>query len=203
MAEWWFKGELIETCNCAPFACPCNYTATPTHGNCRSVTAYRIDEGTFGQTRLDGLAFGMLYSWPGPIHDGNGRAVVYVDERANDAQREAIGRIGGGQAGEGGPFSIFATTYAEPATVVSGPIEIEREGKRARIQLGDKAQAELEPFRSAMDDSEANVLWKLPEGFIWREGEVVRTVRGEADADGVAFNYEDSWGVIAPVAYNV
>lgn len=202
MAQWWFKGELIETCNCAPFGCPCNYTALPTHGHCRSVSAYRIEEGAFGPTRLDGLAFGMLYSWPGAIHEGNGAAVVYVDERASEAQREAIGLIGGGEAGEGGPFAIFATTYGKPATVVRGPIEFEREGRRARARLGEVARIELEPFRSAMDDSEADVHWVLPGGFIWQDGEVVRTVRGEADADGVAFRYVDTWGVLASVAYN-
>jgi hypothetical protein len=65
------------------------------------------------------------------------------------------------------------------------------------------AQAEVEPFRSVMDNSEADVHWVLPSGFDWRDGEVVRTRRGEATAEGLRYRYEDSWGVIADVAYNV
>jgi hypothetical protein len=47
MADWWWKAELFETCNCAPFACPCNYTSIPTDGTCKSVVAYHIKEGAF------------------------------------------------------------------------------------------------------------------------------------------------------------
>src|SRR2546423_14975671 len=104
MSDWWLKAELVETCNCAAFACPCNYTAAPTHGDCRSVAVYDIKEGAYGDTRLDGLRLGMLYSWPNAIHEGNGRALVFVDERADEAQRDALAKIGAGQAGPGGPF---------------------------------------------------------------------------------------------------
>jgi hypothetical protein len=199
---WWWKGEIVETCSCAPFGCPCNYTALPTHGYCRSVTAYQIKEGANDDTRLDGLNLGMLYSWPGPIHEGNGRALVYVDERADQAQHDALASIGRGEAGDGGPFSIFATTYSQPADVASGPIEIERDGKRARFSFGDVGSAELEPFRSAMDDSEADVHWVLPGGFIWKDGAVVRTAKATAKAEGLEFDYEDAWGVISEVEYN-
>jgi hypothetical protein len=203
MAAWWWKAELFETCNCAPFACPCNYTAIPTHGRCESVVVYHIQEGAFGDTRLDGLSLGMIYAWPNPVHEGNGRALVYIDERANAAQREALATIGKGEAGAGGPFAIFATTYAAPAAVAVGPIEIERDGKQVRFTLGGVGRAELRPFRSAFDGSEADVHWMLPAGFIWKDGQVVNAEVGQADADGLAFRYENAWAVIADVAYNI
>jgi hypothetical protein len=203
MADWWWKAELFETCNCAPFACPCNYTSIPTDGTCKSVVVYHIKEGAFGDTRLDGLGLGMFYAWPNPIHEGNGHALVYIDERADAAQREALAKIGRGEAGAGGPFAIFATTYVEPAAVAYGPITIERDGKRARFTLGNLGRAEVEPFRSAMDGSEADVQWVLPSGFIWKDGEVVKATVGEANVAGIAFRYENAWGVISDIAYNV
>ena len=203
MANWWWKGQIFETCNCQAFACPCNFTSIPTDGTCKSVAAYRIHEGAYGDVRLDGLTLGMVYSWPNAIHEGNGRAVVYIDERADEAQREALAKIGRGEAGEGGPFAIFATTYSEPAAVVYGPIEIEHDGKRAAVRCGAVARAELGPFLAQMDGSEADVHWRLPSGFIWKDGDIVKAKVGEAEVDGISFRYENAWAVIADIEYNV
>jgi hypothetical protein len=203
MAEWWWKALYVETCNCAPFGCGCNYTALPTHETCDGICVFEITEGAFGETRLDGLRLGMVVAWPGPIHEGKGRGLIFVDERANEAQRAALAKIGRGEAGPGGGFAIYASTYDEPAAVAYGPIEFEREGKRARFRLGEVAEAEVEPFRSVLDGAEADVRWVLPSGFEWQDGEIVRTKRGEATAEGLRYQYEDSWGVIAEVAYNV
>jgi hypothetical protein len=42
-----------------------------------------------------------LSDGPNPIHRGNGRAVVFIDERANEKQRAALSEIGTGKAGPG------------------------------------------------------------------------------------------------------
>ena len=52
--EWRIKAVHLGNCNCA-YGCPCKFTALPTHGNCRSVVGYEIQEGYFGAIRLDGL----------------------------------------------------------------------------------------------------------------------------------------------------
>ena len=66
------------------------------------------------------LCIALILRWPNPIHRGNGRCVVFIDDRADDAQRKSLSEIGTGKAGPGGPFEIFATTYAEPAAVRFG-----------------------------------------------------------------------------------
>jgi hypothetical protein len=53
----------------------------------------QIDEGIHGNTRLDGLRFVGIFRWPGAIHEGKGEAAVVIDERANEAQRNALLRI--------------------------------------------------------------------------------------------------------------
>ena len=41
---------------------------------CEGVEAHKIDEGYFGDVRLDGLIYGARYRWPGPVHEGGGVA---------------------------------------------------------------------------------------------------------------------------------
>jgi hypothetical protein len=96
MVEWWWKADLLESCNCAEFGCGCNYTSLPTHGNCKAILTWSIMEGAFGEEPLDGLGLAMLLSWPGAIHEANGHTVAYVDERANDKQRAGLAAIARG-----------------------------------------------------------------------------------------------------------
>jgi hypothetical protein len=53
-----------------------------------------------------------------------------------------------------------------------------------------------------MDDSEADVHWVLPTGFIWGDGHVLRTVGATAKVGEIEFSYDDAW-VISEVEYNV
>jgi len=202
MAGWWWKADYFETCNCA-YGCPCNLNMIPTDGTCQAIDAWQIKEGAFGDTKLDGLGIALLVRWPNPIHHGNGKAVVYIDERADQAQREALAKIGTGQAGPGGPFEVFSTTYSEPAKVVYGPLQISLDGKRATLKMGDTASAEIEPILSDMDNSEANALMVLPDGFIWKESEVVNTKHCEVNTEGLSFRHENSSAFLSHVEYNL
>lgn len=203
MAEnWWWKADYFETCNCA-YGCPCNLSSIPTDGTCKAIDAWKIRQGRYGDLSLDRLGVALLLSWPNPIHEGNGRCVVYIDEKANEQQREALRAIATGQAGGGGPFEIFASTYSEPPRVVFGSLELEREGKRARIRAGDLAQADLQPIRAAVDDSESDARMLLPGGFIWKEGIMVNTESCRVSAQDLSFQFKDSSAFLADVSYNV
>ncbi len=52
--DWSVKGVEFGNCNC-DFGCPCQFEALPTHGRCEGFEVTRIDEGHFGDVRLDGL----------------------------------------------------------------------------------------------------------------------------------------------------
>ena len=69
--EWRVKATEFANCNCI-YACPCQFNALPTNGNCHAVGAWQIEEGHFGTVRLDGLRAIGLYNYPGPVHEGNG-----------------------------------------------------------------------------------------------------------------------------------
>ena len=95
MIEWYLEGPAYGNCNC-DWSCPCQFESLPTHGNCRGFEAVRVDKGHFGDVQLTGLKAVMLYAWPGPVFEGKGELQAILDERADDAQREALRKTGVG-----------------------------------------------------------------------------------------------------------
>ena len=73
MTPWEIKAKEFVNCNCA-YGCPCQFNALPTHGNCEAAVAIEIEQGHYGDVKLDGLRIGGIYQWPGPIHEGRGKA---------------------------------------------------------------------------------------------------------------------------------
>ena len=63
--------------------------------------------------KLDGLSFSVYANWPGAIHEGNGEALILIDERADAAQRAAIDTLLGGKVG--GPWQVLGLDVAEGA----------------------------------------------------------------------------------------
>jgi hypothetical protein len=101
---WSLRGEYFENCNCT-VACPCifstaaPFTSSPTEGACEVAFAFHLDEGTFGDVSLAGLNVGMIARTPGPMIEGNWTVALYVDERADQRQQEALQAIFAGAAG--------------------------------------------------------------------------------------------------------
>ena len=203
MSKWWWKADYIETCNCA-HGCSCNFTGIPTDGTCRAVAAWRIGEGAYDNVRLNGCGFGWIVSWPNPIHRGNGRCVIFIDERADAAQRAALSEIVSGKAGPGGPFEIFVPTYSEPPSVRFGRFRFEREGRRGIIELDDIARVQVGPMLHDLDQSEADAHLVLPSGFIFRDARIVNTDKCEVTLSGFQFpDYANSNAFFSEVEYNV
>ena len=118
MAESWnLHGKVLISCNC-DWGCPCNFNALPTKGKCEGGWTWHVEKGSFGDIKLDGLNFSVYVNWPGAIHEGNGEALVLIDERAEAAQRAAIERLLGGKTG--GPWEVLGWTWPK----VHGPYAV-------------------------------------------------------------------------------
>ena len=89
MTYWEFKGRELVNCTCE-YGCNCQFNALPDKGHCHAVAGNPDRQGHHGDTPLDGLKIAALFKWPGPIHEGHGEALAFVDERADEAQREAL-----------------------------------------------------------------------------------------------------------------
>lgn len=153
--QWSISGEYFENCNCA-IACPCifsgnaPFTSQPTEGACEVTFAFHIDRGAFGDLRLDGLNLGMVARTPGPMIEGNWQVALYVDERADEAQSQAMQAIFSGAAG--GTMGAFAPLVGEVLGARKVPIRYSIEGKRRSVEIPDIMTMAVQPVPSAMGD---------------------------------------------------
>ena len=187
--KWTIKGREFLHCNCA-YGCPCQFNALPTRGNCRAVLAIEIQEGHHGDTKLDGLKIAAAVAWPGPIHEGKGRIVPIVDERATPAQREALLRIMSGEDTEPGAtfFQVFSTTYEKVHDPIFARIDlnIDIDGRKARLQVPDYIEARGEPILNPVTKQEHRARIDLPHGFEYSIAEAGRgwvTAKGPVELD--------------------
>lgn len=137
MANWQIRGEYMETCNCT-LLCPCitsKLAAAPTEGDCKAAVAMRIDQGAKDGVTLDGLKFVVMMHAPGPMGAGNITVGLIVDERASQAQVDAITAIASGAAG--GPMAALAPLVGSFAGVERQPIEFEQDGLKRAVRAGE------------------------------------------------------------------
>ena len=191
--DWMLKGKDFSHCNCA-YGCPCQFNALPTHGHCQAVVGIAIDQGYHGNTQLDGLKFGGVFRWPGPIHEGHGEAVPIVDERATPAQRDAILRIMSGQDTEPGAtfFQVFFSMLEKVYDPVFAKIEldIDVDARRARYLVPGVIDARGEPIVNPVTKQEHRARFDLPNGF---EFTLAEAGRGWANTSGaIKINLADS-----------
>lgn len=172
--DWRIHGPEIANCNC-DWGCPCQFNALLTHGNCRAMTAMRIDEGHFGELDLSGARWCGMFAWPKAIHQGQGEAFVVIDPRASEQQRQAILTILSGQETEPGAtiFNVFAATLVKMHDPVFAPIEFEVdiERRKGHVRIKDIVDTNVEPIRNPVTGNEHRARVSLPQGFEYREAE--------------------------------
>ncbi len=143
--KWQVNGDWFDVCKCN-IPCPCEFAQTPTFGECEGVLAWQVRNGAYGNVALDGLNVVALGYFKGNIWAGATKASmgIFMDERANDLQRDALGMIFGGKAG-GWPGE-FAQFIAEVRGIEFVPIEIEVAGDLARwrANIPGKVDAQAE-----------------------------------------------------------
>jgi len=182
--QWSIKGREFVHCNCA-YGCPCQFNSLPTYGDCNAVACMIVEEGHHGATDLSGLRFGMIASWPGAIHEGNGEVVPIVDERATPEQREAILRIMSGEDTEPGTtlFSVFAATFKQVHDPVFANIEfdVDVNGRTAKLNVPGWIEARGEPVVNPVSGEKHRARINLPSGF---EYDVCEVGRGWTETKG-------------------
>ena len=172
--DWMIKVKRVVSCSC-DYGCPCEFNAYPTRTPCEGVEAYEIVEGHFGDVRLDGLRFGGIFRWPGAVHEGHGEYQPVIDERANEAQREAHGKIAAGEEQEPTTlFNIYGSTIETEHEPVFTTIEFEWdiEGRSGRAEAPSVFRTLLEPIRNPVTGAVHRAAIRLPDGFEFREAEM-------------------------------
>ena len=193
--EWMMKGPSFGNCNC-DWGCPCQFNKPPTHGDCRAMGSMRIDEGYFGDTRLDGLCWVETFAWPGAVHQGNGSHQAIIDVRADEKQRHALTEILQGRESEEGAnvFQIFGSTYSTIHDPLFLPIEFECdiENCKARVSVPGVLETTGEPMKDPFTGEDHRVKLVIPGGMEFTETECGS---GTTKATGVVpLDFKNSWG---------
>lgn len=175
MSIWEIKGRELVNCSCE-YGCNCQFNALPDKGHCHAVAGIQIDEGHHGETRLDGLRVAAIFKWPGPIHEGNGEAIAFVDANASDKQREALLRIMTGQDTD--PFATMFAVYASTVTKMHDPVftdidlQLDIEGRKGRIAVKDYIETEGRPIVNKVTGAQSRAQIVLPDGFEFTVAEI-------------------------------
>jgi hypothetical protein len=102
--NWHVRGTYLESCNCEAI-CPCRRIGSvtggrSTHGICVGALSWLVEDGQAGATRLDGLGVVIASHYDDDETGSPWSIFLYVDERADAEQRDALegiflGRLGG------------------------------------------------------------------------------------------------------------
>ena len=175
MTPWEIQGTELINCNCA-YGCPCQFNALPTKGFCEAMGAISIDKGHFGDVRLDNLKIGVVFHWPGPIHEGKGKCQPIVETKASAQQREALLKIMSGQDTE--PFATMFAVFASTVDHVFDPIfttidyDVDVDARRGKVRAAGVFDLVGEPIRNPVTGQEHRARIDLPHGFEYELAEV-------------------------------
>ncbi len=201
--DWSIKGPEYANCNC-DWGCPCQFNAMPTDGTCRAVLGMRIDEGHFGDTRLDGVCWAGTFTWPGAVHEGNGTQQFVIDERADEDQRKALVEILHGR--ETDEMATHLQVYASMVTTVLDPLflpiefEADIDECTARLVVPGMIESTGSPIISPFSGEPHRVSVALRNGFEYLKAEYGS---GTTKTSGeIKLDFNDSYGQFAYIHLN-
>lgn len=189
-ADWSFNATIIEACSC-PMFCQCYFNAEPAahapagaradhaghegHGGgdhfCRFNNAFKVNKGTYGETKLDGAKFWVAGDLGGDFSKGQmDWAVLTFDPAVTPEQREGIATILG---------AVYPVEWQSFQVADDAPMEWTATKDRAVAKLdgGKKAEVVLNRFGGMTNDPVVikNLkYWGVPrnDGFVLMPNEV-------------------------------
>jgi len=140
--SWSLAGSYVETCSCE-LMCPCNLSLDhgATYDFCRVTLVFNIRQGVVEGTDIAGCKVALVADTPKVMTDGNWRVGVFVDDGATDAQFKQLVQVFSGQLG--GPMAGLAPLIGEMLGVERVKIEVEEDGLRHSVRIGDAIDFEI------------------------------------------------------------
>ena len=176
-ADWAINATAIEACSCPEF-CICYFNSHPAahhdHGKmehyCKFNNAYKVNDGHYGSTSLNGAKFWVTGDLGGDFSQGQMNwALVTFDKGTSAEQRQALGDI------LGHVFPVKWKTF----NTGEGSIDwtAEKDKAHAMIDGGKTAEVKLKRFQGMSDEPAVlkNVrYWGTPrnDGFIMMPNEI-------------------------------
>ena len=191
--DWRIHGPSLTTCNC-DIGCPCQFNSLPTKGDCRAAMVVQVDDGHFGDVSLDGVRFGVLVAWPGPIHEGKGEAQPFVDENATPEQRDAVLAIIAGEHTDPGAtiFNVFAATFDTIHDPILAPIDFaaDQDARTGHFSVPGVVDVSCEPIRNPVTGDTHRARIDIPDGFEYTIAEVAVGTTRTGDKAAIALDWQ-------------
>ncbi len=145
---WAIAGTYLESCNCEAI-CPCRTIGgrkggRSTFGICLGALSWRIEEGRAGEVALSGLNVVLASRYDDDEPGSPWDFLLYLDERADERQREALTGIFLGKLG-GTPLKQFPWAFKDSNLlgVRAAPIEIEHVPGRGWFRAGGQVSVRI------------------------------------------------------------
>ncbi len=141
--SWKLAGSYFETCSC-DVICPCtaSFAFGATLDRCKVTLVFRVRDGEVDGVDVSGLTVAAVADTPKVMSEGNWRLGVFIDAAASEQQAEKLGAVFSGSLG--GPMEALGPLVGENLGVERAPIEVEENGLRHSIRIGDAVDFEIE-----------------------------------------------------------
>jgi hypothetical protein len=144
-------------------SCNCIFLGLATQDHCDVVIGWHVTDGQKDQVDLRGLNAAMVIRSPKRMLDGNWQVALYLDDRADQSQAEALGAIFSGQAG--GHLAALGPLIGQVAGVTSAPITFESQNGKRRLAVGDAITGEISELQGG-DGKTAPIISNAPFGAL-------------------------------------
>lgn len=191
--QWRLVGDWFDVCRCR-VPCGCTFAQAPDEDQCDGILAWHVREGNYGDVSLNDLSVVAVGSFTGNIWTGEAKPVMgfFIDERADERQREALWTIFGGQAG-GWPGG-FAQLMFEVRGPEYAPINFELADDLAywSVEVPGKARGRADALAGPTSPPGSRVEVHNPPGAEVGPGQIATWgVATEDEVDAFGFNF--SW----------
>ena len=134
------------------------------------------------------------------MHEGNGPICIFVDEKANPAQREALLAIAGGKAG-GTRFELIASTISKVLDPHFVPFRFNLNGRNSSVTIGNAFAISLGPILNPVTHEPESLRVEHGTGFIFKNAECVSAEEGRVAAGELNFSWPKKAGFVTQVKY--
>jgi hypothetical protein len=188
---WRLAGDWFDICSC-DIPCPCEFAQPPTNNACIGMLAWHVRAGHYGDIKLDGFNLLAIAAFEGNVWAGEAkvRMGLYIDQRADARQREALQTIFAGQAG-GWP-ETFAANIGEFRGIEYVPIVFELGADLAhwRAEIPGRVVGRAEALAGPTTPPGKRVQTLNPSGSEVGPGQIATWGRSlEVRAEGFGFNW--------------
>ena len=145
---WHIRGTYFESCNCDAI-CPCRKIdgvpgGRSTHGECRGVLSWLIEDGAADGTDLSGLPVALAVRYSDDEPGSPWSWILYLDTRASAEQRDALAAIFSGElGGDATKHFPWAWKASERIAVRSVAIDVEHTRRRQRLLIRDHVSVRI------------------------------------------------------------